>query len=66
MSQIQPPLKAEQQALFISQVAEDWLFAYTNAQNSAARETMWPHLVEAVEELISESRRLYTRQTKRE
>lgn len=63
MSQIHPPLKAEQQPLSASQVAEDWLFAYTNAQNSAARETMWPHLVEAVEELISASRRFYTRQT---
>ena len=41
-----------------AQAAEDWLFAYANARNTLAREAMWPHLVEAVEVLIDESRRL--------
>lgn len=39
-----------------SQAAEDWLFAYANAQSHTARATMWPHLVESVETLIAESR----------
>ncbi|MEO5362445.1 MAG: hypothetical protein H7838_02285 [Magnetococcus sp. DMHC-8] len=45
------------------QIAEDWLFAYANARHDTARASMWPHLVEAVEELIAESRHLYARQT---
>ncbi|MBF0402222.1 MAG: hypothetical protein HQL90_15835 [Magnetococcales bacterium] len=63
MSRIHLPSTAEQHALFASQAAEDWLFAYTNAQHSATREAMWPHLVEAVETLITEARQLCARQT---
>lgn len=57
MSRI-PPHSEEQREFSVSQVAEDWLFAYANARNQRARETMWPYLVEAVEELIAESRRI--------
>ncbi|MEO5352690.1 MAG: hypothetical protein H7835_05685 [Magnetococcus sp. XQGC-1] len=60
------PSHSEEQGEFpLSQMAEDWLFAYANARNQMARETMWPHLVEAVEELIAESRRMGMQQTKR-
>ncbi|MBF0182784.1 MAG: hypothetical protein HQM06_00140 [Magnetococcales bacterium] len=44
------------------QVVEDWLFAYVNARTESSRAMMWPHLVEAVEELIADSKRLYARQ----
>lgn len=44
------------------QTAEDWLFAYANARSNRAKETMWPHLVEAVEELITEFRQMHAHQ----
>ncbi|MBF0098980.1 MAG: hypothetical protein HQM04_06925 [Magnetococcales bacterium] len=47
------------------QTVEDWLFAYANARTENSRAVMWPHLVEAVEELIADSRRLYAQQQKR-
>lgn len=42
-----------------AQVAEDWLFAYTNA-HEVTRPAMWPHLQEAVEELIEGAKRTGT------
>ena len=46
-----------------SQTAEDWLFAYVNAPSYAVRETLLPHLVESVEELIAEFQQMHARQT---
>ncbi len=63
MSPIHSPTAAHSE-FSLSQVAEDWLFAYANARHETARATMWPHLVEAVEELITESRRLYAEQVR--
>lgn len=57
-----PKKKKESGMPLLAQVAEDWLFAYENAQSSAARETMWPNLVEAVEELIDATKRISTQQ----
>lgn len=54
--------KLENQERLPSQAAEDWLFAYANARNYAARETMWPHLVESIETLIIEFRQMHDRQ----
>lgn len=45
----------------LAQSAEDWLFAYSNAHD-VSRPVMWPHLVEAVEELIAEARRIDAQQ----
>lgn len=42
-----------------SQKAEDWLFAYVTARSCAARESMLPHLVESVEELIAAFQCMY-------
>ncbi|MEO5340891.1 MAG: hypothetical protein H7837_10335 [Magnetococcus sp. MYC-9] len=59
------PSSEKQMPFFRSQVVEDWLFAYANARNNTARETMWPHLVEAIEELIAESRQQEAQETGR-
>ena len=48
-----------------SQKAEDWLFAYVTARSCAARESMLPHLVESVEELIAAFQCMHDGQSKR-
>ncbi|MEO5363432.1 MAG: hypothetical protein H7838_07390 [Magnetococcus sp. DMHC-8] len=47
--------------LLLAQSAEDWLFAYVNTSD-VSRPAMRPHMVEAVEELIAEARRVATQQ----
>lgn len=56
------PEKPESQEQLPSQTVEDWLFAYVNARSHAVQETMLPHLIESIEELVAEFNQMHARQ----